>query len=288
MRVRESNFNVVVRMAEVQGTQNQPARALTRFSKAPKVHSTSSLVGQESYPRFFHIFESDPCPEEVGVSQGKKRLCCFSAVRRGQRQKGRGAWNADSRVSRLMYPARCSILIGPLRDYAFVRLFGAGSGMLAANSTSRHRSSSSISGSRRSGSGSLGGSCAILMNTWVEWIKAPDCRSHSSNAAISFWIWKKQPTARISRFQAYNPGFSSGAPPRGSETLRISGPRSLPASPRYQESAAMSQKKRATSVSELWCICMCSAECGRCDGSCLRRAPHGVQVLSFSPERANG
>jgi hypothetical protein len=68
MRVRESNFNVVVRMAEVHGTQNQPAMALTRFSMVPKVHSTSLLVGQKPYTRFFHIFESDPCPEEVGVS----------------------------------------------------------------------------------------------------------------------------------------------------------------------------------------------------------------------------
>lgn len=119
MWVRESNFNVVVRKVEIHGTRNQPAMAMTLLSMAPKLHLASTLVGQEPYPHFSHSFESDPCPEEVGVSQGRQKLCSFSAVRRAQRQKGRGAWNADSRVSRPMYPARSSISIGPLRNYAF-------------------------------------------------------------------------------------------------------------------------------------------------------------------------
>lgn len=79
MRVRESNFNVVVQLARVGGPRIQPAMALTRFSMPPKVHSALSLVGQEPSPRFFQFFESDPCPEGVGVSQGRKRLCFFSA-----------------------------------------------------------------------------------------------------------------------------------------------------------------------------------------------------------------
>lgn len=78
-------------MTKVHGSQNQPAMALTQPGMVWKSPTTTLRVGQESHPRFSaSIFESDPCPAQVGGASKDGRGIALPAVRRGERQMGGG------------------------------------------------------------------------------------------------------------------------------------------------------------------------------------------------------